>query len=134
MTTDEFTDAVLAMEGVNDDFEPHAYYDADGDCVEFMARPDDFYAERIDDLVTVYYSRETNEIVGSFIKGISQFCDRMKARLPGFVIQIETKPIRIEHLFLARMWADGDEIQVMKYQQLVKVAEESGVETEICPA
>ncbi len=37
-----------------------AVYDPDGDCIEFLARPEPFYAERIDDLITVYYSQETH--------------------------------------------------------------------------
>ena len=46
-------------------FTPSAYYNKVGDCVEFIASPDRFYAERIDDLVTVYYSYETREIASA---------------------------------------------------------------------
>jgi len=34
-------------------FEPTATYDRDGDCIEFLAKPDSSYAERVDDLETV---------------------------------------------------------------------------------
>ncbi|MCK4787137.1 MAG: hypothetical protein KAV87_25485, partial [Desulfobacteraceae bacterium] len=54
-------------------FKPNARYDPDGDCIEFFTKPHSFYAERIDDLVTVYYSHETKEIIGSLIKGVSEF-------------------------------------------------------------
>ena len=58
-------------------FRPTATYDPDGDCIEFLAKPDPFYAERVDDLVTVYYSQETNEVIGSLIKGVSRFCQEI---------------------------------------------------------
>lgn len=64
-------------------FEPSATYDPDGDRIEFIARPDSFYAERVDDLVTVYYSHETNEIVGSLIKGVSQLSRQTKVFFTG---------------------------------------------------
>ncbi|MCH9021731.1 MAG: hypothetical protein IID32_03100 [Planctomycetes bacterium] len=48
-------------------FQPTAVYDPDGDCIEFVFKPDNFYARRIDDLLTVYYSQENEEIVGSLI-------------------------------------------------------------------
>jgi hypothetical protein len=44
-------------------------YDPDGACIEFLAKPEPFYAERIDDLVTVYYSQDTHEVIGSLLKG-----------------------------------------------------------------
>jgi len=59
-----------------DQFEPTATYDRDGDCIEFLAKPDHLYAERADDLVTVYYSQETNEVIGSLIQGVSGFLRR----------------------------------------------------------
>ncbi len=34
-------------------FEPKATYDRGGECIEFLAKPDSFYAERVDDFVTV---------------------------------------------------------------------------------
>ena len=52
-----------------EDFKPTAVYDPDGDCIEFIAKPDPFYAERVDDLLTVYYSQESGEEVGSLIEG-----------------------------------------------------------------
>ena len=32
-------------------FTPAATYDPDGDCIEFLAKPDLFYAERVDDQI-----------------------------------------------------------------------------------
>jgi hypothetical protein len=68
LTNDEFAARVLALAKLAEPFTPHAYYDSDGDCIEFLARPDNFHAERIDDLITVYRSEETGEVIGCLLK------------------------------------------------------------------
>jgi hypothetical protein len=118
-------------------FKATATFDPDGDCIEFLAKPDPFYAERVDDLVTVYYSQETGEVVGSLIKGISQFCREIVERAPGFRITIEDAPIRLDHIFLARMWTkqtEPEEMVTLVYQKLIDVAKETGAEIdgELC--
>ena len=57
----EFAKRMMLLARPSEQFKPTATYDPDGDCIEFLAKPDPFYAERIDDLVTVYYSQETGE-------------------------------------------------------------------------
>src|SRR6059058_5182369 len=81
-----------------------ATYDPDGDCIEFLAKPDPFYAERVDELVTVCYSQDTNEVVGSLIKGVSAFCKQMFEKMPGFRIEIHDDRGRLVHIFRARLW------------------------------
>ena len=73
----EFAERMMLLAQTAEEFVPTATYDRDGDCIEFLAKPDPFYAERVDDLVTVYYSQETNEVIGSLIKGVSGFCQRI---------------------------------------------------------
>jgi hypothetical protein len=114
-------------------YRPTATYDSDGDCIEFLAKPDPFYAERIDDLVTVYYSQETGEIIGSLVKGVSKFCSEFSKRNPGFRIIIEDGPVRLEHIFLARLWSaeqDRTAIRTLAYKKLIEVANETDVEVE----
>lgn len=78
MTNEEFAERVNELaRSVSGTPQPTAVYDPDGDCIEFLAKPEPFYAERIDDLVTVYYSQETREIIGSLIKGASKFCNKL---------------------------------------------------------
>ncbi len=128
-----FEDIALGYLDENIEFEPTATYDVDGDCVEFLARPDSFYAERIDDLVTVYYSQETDEIIGSLIKGVSKYCQKLKEKMPGFIIEIHEGSIMLEHLFLARMWeSDMEEMRVIVYKQLQEAAERTNIRVPIC--
>lgn len=68
----EFAERMMLLAKPAEQFRPTASYDPDGDCIEFLAKPDPFYAEQVDDLVTLYYSQETGEVVGSLLKGISR--------------------------------------------------------------
>jgi hypothetical protein len=118
-------------------FTPTATYDPDGDCIEFLAKPDPFYAERIDDLVTVYYSQETGELMGSLIKGAAKFCEDMAKRMPGFRIEIHDGPVRLVHIFRARLWSlshDAHDLVTLTYRKLIEVAGETTVQGELCPA
>src|SRR5436190_23109222 len=109
--------------------QPTAVYDADGDCIEFLSSPEPFYAERVDELVTVYYSQETNEIIGSLIKGASKFCNDILKRLPGFRLEVIDRNVRLEHIFLAKLWStehDSAGLATITYRKLIQVAEELG--------
>ena len=134
---EEFAKRMKLLARPSGHFEPTATYDADGDCIEFLANPDPFYAERIDDLVTVYYSQETGELVGSLIKGVSAFCEEMARRLPGFRIEIHDGPIRLVHIFRARLWSsagDPQDLATLTYRKLIDVAGETIVCGDLCLA
>lgn len=112
-------------------YTPTATYDPDGDCIEFLAKPDSFYAERIDDLVTVYYSQETDEVIGSLIKGVSSFCRELACKLPGFKIEIRDGKIQLQHIFLAQLWTghfQPDALPTLTYRKLIQVSEGAIVE------
>lgn len=131
----EFARRMILLAHSAEQFKPTATYDCDGDCIEFLAKPDAFYAERIDDLVTVYYSQETGEVVGSFIKGVSKFCREVLRTMPGFKIEIHDGPIRLQHFFLARMWSanfDAQDLVTLTYRKLVEVARETSIDGELC--
>ena len=116
-------------------FRPTATYDPDGDCIEFLAKPDSFFAERVDDLMTVYYSQETGEIVGSLVKGVGRFFSAFSKMNPGFKIVIEYGHVKMEHIFLARLWSsaqDRSALETLTYKKLIEVAGETEVEGELC--
>src|SRR5438270_3163500 len=109
MSNSDFAKRMMLLARPADQFQPTATYDPDGDCIEFLAKPDAFYAERVDDLVTVYYSQETNEVIGSLIKGVSGFCQKILETMPGFQIEIRDGRVRLVHIFRARLWASKRE-------------------------
>jgi hypothetical protein len=135
MSNSEFAEHMMLLASQAGPFRPTATYDPDGDCIEFLAKPDCFYAERVDDLVTVYYSEESGEVIGSLIKGVRGFCEKLLKRMPGFKIEIRGGRVRLVHIFRAQLWSFETATQdsvILTYQRLIEVAEESKVETELC--
>ena len=139
MDNSNFAEYVLKLAQSAPAFQPTTTYDPDGDCIEFIVKPDPFYAERIDDLLTVYYSQESNEIIGSLIKGVSKFCRQMSERMAGFKIEIEDGPVRLEHLFLAKLWALNPQAKGTMavasyrkiYRELINMAEQNEATVEL---
>ena len=133
-SNDEFAKRMMLLARPAEHFRPTATYDSDGDCIEFLAKPDPFYAERVDDLVTIYYSQDTDEVVGSLIKGVSRFCSEFSKKNPGFKIVVEDGPARLEHIFLARLWSSAEDrkaIQTLTYRKLIEVAGETEIEGDL---
>jgi hypothetical protein len=133
--SNEFAKRMMLLSKPAEEFRPTATYDPDGDCIEFLARPDPFYAEPVDELVTVYYSQETGEPIGSLLKGVSRFCKAMLEKMPGFKIEIHDGRVRLLHIILARLWAserDPQDLATLTYRKLIEVAERTGVEAEMC--
>jgi hypothetical protein len=113
-------------------FAPFAEYDADGDCIEFFAKPDPYFAERIDPLLTVYRSQETKEIVGSLIKGVSHVCREILEKHPNFRVEVHDGKIRLVHIFRAKLWSlPRDEKGLVEiYRFLTEEAERSKAEVD----
>jgi hypothetical protein len=133
MSNADFAKHMMQLADPKTPFQPTAIYDRDGDCIEFLAAPDPFYAERVDDLVTVYYSQESGEIIGSLLKGVSIFCRETLAKMPGFRIEIHDGRVKLEHIFRLRLWSSNrkpEELHTITYQKLITVAEQSDVETD----
>lgn len=135
LTNDEFAEMVLSMPSPEEPFEPTATYDPDGDCIEFLIKPENFYAHRIDDLVTVYYSERDNQLVGAFVKSIRAFCKKLIQQNPWFAVIVEEPPVRLSCLFVARLaqlqdQADKSKLRVAAtaYMELITHAEQGNVE------
>jgi hypothetical protein len=130
----DFAKRMMLLARPAEQFRPTATYDPDGDCIEFLARPDSFYAERVDDLVTVYYSQETGEVVGSLIKGVSTFCKSLLERMPGFRIEIRDGRVSLEHIFRARLWSlqfSPQDLPTLTYQKLIDIAVRAEAEADL---
>jgi len=135
VTNNEFAKRMLLLGRPAGQFRPTATYDPDGDCIEFLIKPDPFRAERVDELVTVYYSQESGEVIGSLLKGVSKFCQKMLQQLPGFRVQIRDGRVTLDHIFLARLWLsnfDPQSLETLTYQKLIEVADEVEVEGDLC--
>lgn len=132
LSNDEFAREVLEFSSGEPNLQPCAYYDPDGDCIEFLTSSHNFYAERIDDLVTVYYDETSNEIVGSLIKGVSAFV----LKSPNLAILVkEEGRVRLAHLFAAGLFGrnkKSSKLIVHTYEKLIEQAEVTQAEAEMC--
>lgn len=128
-----FADSCLSGMEDRAGFEPHAFHNREGDCVEWYFMPDSFHAERIDDLVTVFVSRETDEPVGAMIKNVRKFVDEIQESAPGFKRECRGEGIKIEYLLTAGLWRRGDteEDAVAIYFHLREVADKSDVRVDL---
>ncbi len=140
LSNKEYENKVDQIASSTNSFKAGAYYDPDGDCIEFLIEPHDFYAERIDDLITVYYSRETNEIIGSLIKGVSSLCKKLLNKYPGFIVEVQDGKVYLAHLFRAHLWSEAplgkrrNKVIIRTYQKLAACAEKADAVADLCPA
>jgi len=69
-TPDSFADLVLNQPRRTGPLVPTAYFDREGDCVEFFTSDEDFRAERKDDRITLYRGRISGVFIGGRIEEI----------------------------------------------------------------
>jgi hypothetical protein len=131
LSNSDFATKVLATANISKIFAPQGYYDPYTDCFEFIAKPDDFYAERIDKLVTVYYSRKNNELIGSLFKGIRALLKENPILMT--LLQVNGR-VKLAHVFIARVTMEPKNLEkgvIMVYNRLIKQAEANEVEVEV---
>lgn len=136
LSNEEFSkevDKIIGSEPVV--FVPSAVYDPDGDCIEFVCSPESFYAKRLDDLVTVYYGRESKKIVGVLIKGASKFLERASVLFPKLRPRARRRRLKLKDVLTANSWRhDPNEFETEStYEQLIQVSQETEVQ-ELCEA
>jgi len=136
MKQNDFADYVLSVtDGIQATERPQVVYDEDGDCIEFLSCGEDYYAERIDSFVTVYYGRESGEVIGCLIKGVHAAISALSEKLPGFRLEIIDGRIRLSLLFTAAIWTSGgEETLAITYRKLREVAEETHAEATLALA
>lgn len=78
-------------------FESRPVYSRDGDFITLFLKDDDYYAERVDELLTVFHSTQTDELVGCKIKGVQLLLET----LGRFGVSVEDGEVQINFLFVA---------------------------------
>lgn len=123
--------AKLIEEAGGNEFSPTAYYDADGDCIEFFLSNEEFRAERLDRWVTVYRGRQSGEIVGSLIKNIKR---ELFVKFPGISLDVVSHRVHIKHILRAPAWSTDDELVHKVYREvLARVDTTPDLEAELAP-
>jgi len=85
-------------------FVSEPWYNSDGDCIEYQTADEAVVSDRIDDILTIYRSVETDKPIGFKIKGIQAIL--RKFGYDGLAVQLEqdgtdVKFISITTLLLA---------------------------------
>src|SRR4051794_34529314 len=78
-------------------FESRPVYSRDGDFITLFLKDEDYHAERVDELLTVFHSTLTDELVGCKIKGIQLLLET----LGRFGVSIEDGEVQMNFLFVA---------------------------------
>ncbi len=78
-------------------FESRPIYCRDGDFITLHLCDGDYYAERVDELLTVYLSPENNSLVGCKIKGAR----KLLQTLGEFGVSVENGEVSLNLLFMA---------------------------------
>jgi len=53
------------------EWKPNAFYNPDGDMIEWYNEQDNYYAERVNEFITLYRADEDDRVVGGCIKNIA---------------------------------------------------------------
>lgn len=118
-TLDQFLKETDVRHG---EFTPTPLYTPEGDSLMFYIKDEESYRERIDDLLTVYRSFATNEIIGCQIKGVRTKLDELNK----FLVTVESEEVLLSLLFLAYMARSENETVRHQYEFLGEQAARLG--------
>lgn len=127
MTNDESRKRILERFSEFGEFEPSARYDPDGDCLEFFFTGEEFKGKRLDRWVTVYYGRDTSEIVGACIKDWR----KLLVEFPGLDIDIHDNKVLVSLALRAPAWRANDAVVQRTYKVVIQKAEDANLEAEL---
>src|SRR5437763_8978343 len=106
----------------NKEFVPSPFYTPEGDSLMFYIKDEESYRERIDELLTVYRSINTNQIIGCQIKGVRHKLDELRR----FSVKVASEELELSLLFLAYMARTNDETVRHNYEFLGEQAKNLG--------
>ena len=108
------------------EFKPKPMYSVHGDFLTFFFRDDDAYEKRVDELLTIYLSESTKELVGCKIKGVKDIL----RTLGNFGVLIRDKRIMLSMLFLAGMAVSKTPESKEKYELIGKQTQDIPLDAE----
>ena len=105
---------------------PSYWYDPVGDQLSFTFLDDNMKAQRIDELVTVYWSRSNPKVIaGAVIKRVKGYIFRNCKQI---LVQYGTGPLRVEYLLLVeslkKEW-DATSVGALVYRELIEKARQT---------
>ena len=104
-------------------FRPVPHYFPTGDYVTYYVKEDRCRAERVDDLLTVFLSNETGEMVGCKIKGVKHLLEAMGTF--GFVV--ENANVFLELFFVMGKSSARDQDQRRRYDEVIPLVKGAAI-------
>ena len=105
-------------------FRPVPHYFAQGDFVTYYFRDDPCFAERVDDLLTVFLSFDTKELVGCKIKGVKHILQTAG----DFGVALDDGEVRLGVFFFVGAALAKNDAQRNRYEQIGRQAQEATVD------
>jgi hypothetical protein len=104
-------------------FRPVPHYFPTGDYVTFYVKDERCHAERVDDLLTVFLSNDTGEMIGCKIKGVRRLLDAMGA----FGVKVERDDVSLEMFFRLAQFSAKDRAQRRRYAQVIPLVKDTSI-------
>ena len=127
LSDQEFTARIFEIAGEPvEHFEPFAFHNTAGDCIEFFVAQEDYFVERIDDYLTLYLDMDTEQIVGFVIKNVKRILERLASHKTATAFVIDDGKLRLRSLFTSLFFLSNGqdrEMIVREYVKVVKIAE-----------
>ena len=101
-------------------FRPIPHYFPQGDFVTYYFRNDPCFAQRVDDLLTVFVAFDTNELVGCKIKGVKHILQTAG----DFGVCLADGAVRLGMFFFVGASLAKDEDTRSRYQQIGRQAKD----------
>ena len=133
MNNEEFANAMLQFVRPRDEpFAPRSYHNRHGNCIEFIFVDEDYVAERMDELLTLYKGETSGNIVGVVIKGVSTKVAELLDEHPGLKLEVcDGHRFKLEAFFTWGQLSSRDKFHALTYKTLRQMAEESQAEVEL---
>jgi hypothetical protein len=102
-------------------FRPIPFYSELGDFVTFYARDERCFERRVDELLTVYLSMATKELVGCKIKGVKHLLQTAG----NFFVSIDAGKVKLAFFFAIGEKIASDPEQKRYYRELASIAKDA---------
>lgn len=132
LSDQEFAQQIFEIAGEPvEQFESYVFNNIEGDCIEFFVSPENYFAERIDDYLTLYLDMNTEEITGFVIKNVKRIIEKLSPNKMAMEFVIDDGKVQLRSLFTA-MFAGPDEPKreklVRAYRKVVRLAEKMKID------
>ena len=135
MTNKEFRKHVLDQVNPGP-FKPIAHYNPDDDSLEVLLSNENYRTKLTEPHFTVYYRRDTGEIIGGRITKVSRFIKDIMKNHPDLRVEVHSSKVKVVHIFkaireLSQAEKEGKPLEWNAYKTLEEAAEKLHLQVEM---